>query len=86
MACRISKKCVNCDMCEADCPQGAISFDGTTYKIDESLCNECEGVYPSPQCIQVCPIQCIQRLSECQNNQKKSNLTKENNLDFYKTK
>ena len=49
MACRISKKCVNCDMCEADCPQGAISFNGTIYQIDESLCNECEGVYPSPQ-------------------------------------
>lgn len=76
MACRISKKCVNCDMCEADCPQGAISFDGTTYKIDESLCNECEGVYPSPQCIQVCPIQCIQRLSECQNNQKEKQSNK----------
>ena len=30
------------------------SFDH--YYINPSICNECEGVYPSPRCNAVCPV------------------------------
>ncbi|WP_406037997.1 4Fe-4S dicluster domain-containing protein [Succinimonas sp.] len=64
MACVISSKCVNCEMCEPDCPRGAISFNGKTFVIDPALCQECSGFYPAPQCISVCPVKCIKRESE----------------------
>lgn len=65
MACTIiAKKCVNCEMCEPDCPQGAISFDGTTFVINKDLCTECKDVYPTPKCISVCPVHCVKRDSE----------------------
>lgn len=64
MACVISSKCVNCEMCEPDCPRGAISFNGKTFVIDPALCEECSGFYPEPQCISVCPVKCIKRESE----------------------
>ena len=56
MTCTINKKCVNCEMCEPECPHGAISFNGKTFVVDESLCTECEGIYPTPHCMEVCPV------------------------------
>ena len=51
-------------MCEPECPHGAISFNGKTFVIDESLCTECEGISPTPPSMEVCPVNCIKRSSE----------------------
>ena len=29
------------------------------YEIDPAKCTECVGHYATPQCVQVCPIDCI---------------------------
>ncbi|MDO6686140.1 MULTISPECIES: YfhL family 4Fe-4S dicluster ferredoxin [unclassified Agarivorans] len=59
MALLISKKCINCDMCEPECPNQAISYDGIITVIDPERCTECKGHYERPTCIDVCPIDCI---------------------------
>ncbi len=59
MALLITSKCINCDMCEPECPNQAISEGYKIYEIDVDLCTECIGYYDQPTCIQVCPIDCI---------------------------
>ncbi|CAG8998085.1 MAG: putative ferredoxin-like protein [Candidatus Celerinatantimonas neptuna] len=59
MALLIKDNCINCDMCEPECPNQAISFDGELTKIDPNRCTECQGHYPEPTCMKVCPIDCI---------------------------
>ena len=29
------------------------------YEIDHNLCTECVGHYDEPQCVEVCPVDCI---------------------------
>ncbi len=58
-----NKSCVKCDDCRPQCPTGAIKkVEGEQYWIDPSLCNNCEGYYPEPQCVVGCPISCPQPL------------------------
>ena len=59
MALTITKECINCDMCEPECPNEAISYGAEIYEIDASLCTECKGHYEQEQCIKACPIDCI---------------------------
>ncbi|MFD1007411.1 MULTISPECIES: YfhL family 4Fe-4S dicluster ferredoxin [Oceanisphaera] len=59
MALLIENSCINCDMCEPECPNGAITFGPEVYEIDPDLCTECVGHYDKPTCISVCPIDCI---------------------------
>ncbi|MGX9080123.1 YfhL family 4Fe-4S dicluster ferredoxin, partial [Klebsiella pneumoniae] len=56
-------KCINCDMCDPECPNQAISLGEEIYEIDPSRCTECVGHYEKPTCISVCPIDCIISLS-----------------------
>ena len=42
MALLITKKCINCDMCEPECPNQAISMGDSHYE--------------TPTCQKVCPI------------------------------
>jgi ferredoxin len=56
MALVITKKCINCDMCEPECPNQAISMGDTIYQIDPDLCTQCVGHYDTPTCQKVCPI------------------------------
>ncbi|MFC0179642.1 YfhL family 4Fe-4S dicluster ferredoxin [Thorsellia kenyensis] len=56
MALLITHKCTNCDMCEPECPNGAISLGEEIYEINPSLCTECKGHYETPTCVSVCPI------------------------------
>jgi ferredoxin len=56
MALLITKKCINCDMCEPECPNQAISMGPDIYQIDTSRCTECVGHYDTPTCQKVCPI------------------------------
>ena len=59
MALMITDECINCDVCEPECPNDAISQGPEIYEIDPNLCTECVGHYDKPQCQQVCPINCI---------------------------
>jgi ferredoxin len=62
MALTITADCINCDICEPECPNDAISYDqkgSKTYVIDADLCTECIGFYDEPTCDKVCPIDCI---------------------------
>jgi ferredoxin len=59
MALMITDECINCDVCEAECPNQAISLGVTVYVIEPSRCTECVGHFDEPQCRQVCPVDCI---------------------------
>ncbi|MCF1428582.1 MAG: YfhL family 4Fe-4S dicluster ferredoxin [Shewanella sp.] len=59
MALIIQDTCINCDMCEPECPNQAISMGEEIYEIDPNLCTECVGHYDKPTCVSVCPIDCI---------------------------
>jgi len=59
MALIITDECINCDVCEAVCPNGAISMGPEIYRIDPDRCTECVGHFDEPQCRQVCPVDCI---------------------------
>ena len=59
MALLITEKCINCDMCEPECPNQAIHFGPRVYEIDPDRCTECIGFYEQPTCVSVCPIDCI---------------------------
>ena len=55
----ITDECINCDVCEPECPNDAISQGETIYVIDPKKCTECVGHYDTPQCVEVCPVECI---------------------------
>jgi len=55
----ITDECINCDVCEPVCPNEAISQGAEIYEINPNLCTECVGHYDEPQCVSVCPIDCI---------------------------
>ena len=59
MALLITDECINCDVCEPECPNQAISMGATIYVIDPKRCTECVGHFDEPQCVQVCPVACI---------------------------
>ena len=59
MALMITDECINCDVCEPECPNGAISQGDEIYEIDPNLCTECVGHYETSQCVEVCPVDCI---------------------------
>lgn len=56
MALLITQKCTNCDMCEPECPNSAISLGEAIYEINPLLCTECVGHYDTPTCVACCPI------------------------------
>ena len=55
----ITDECINCDVCEPECPNDAISQGETIYEINPNLCTECVGHFDTPQCVEVCPVDCI---------------------------
>jgi len=59
MALLITADCTNCDMCEPECPNQAISLGEQIYAIDPDRCTECVGFYDQPTCVSVCPLDCI---------------------------
>jgi len=56
MSLLITERCINCDMCEPECPNQAISMGEMIYEIEVSRCTECVGHYDVPTCQRVCPI------------------------------
>ena len=59
MALMITDECINCDVCEPECPNEAISMGAEIYQINPDKCTECVGHFDEPQCVQVCPVECI---------------------------
>lgn len=59
MALYITDECINCDVCEPECPNDAIYQGELIYEIEPSLCTECVGHFEETQCVVVCPVDCI---------------------------
>ncbi len=59
MALIITDECINCDACEPECPNGAITQGIEIYEINPALCTECVGHFDNSQCVEVCPVDCI---------------------------
>lgn len=59
MALYITDQCINCDVCEPECPNEAIYMGLEIYEIDPARCTECVGHFDTPQCQEVCPVECI---------------------------
>jgi len=59
MALKITDECINCDVCEPVCPNLAIYMGPEIYEINPSLCTQCVGHFDTPQCVTVCPVDCI---------------------------
>ncbi len=58
MATMITEACINCGVCEPECPNAAISEGAETFQIDPRLCTECVGFHDEEQCAVVCPVDC----------------------------
>lgn len=65
MALFITDQCINCDVCEPECPNEAIYQGELIYEIETSKCTECVGHYKQEQCVVVCPVDCILVDPEC---------------------
>ena len=59
MALMITDACINCDVCEPECPNDAIAQGPEIYVINPAKCTECVGHFDVPQCREVCPVDCI---------------------------
>jgi ferredoxin len=74
MALLITDECINCGACEPECPNSAIYeggvrwvLNGKEYEpvaadyfyITPDKCTECVGYHNEPQCMAVCPVDCI---------------------------
>lgn len=59
MALFITDECINCDVCEPECPNEAIYMGPEIYEINPELCTECVGHFDTQQCVDVCPVECI---------------------------
>lgn len=60
MSLLITEECINCDVCEPECPNQAIYQGVEIYEINPDLCTECVGHFNEPQCQIVCPVACIE--------------------------
>ncbi len=59
MAMKVLDTCIACGACPPECPVNAISEGDPIYIIDQDKCVECQGYFDSPQCVAVCPVDCI---------------------------
>ena len=59
MALLITHECINCDVCEPECPNAAIYQGEEIYEIAPARCTECVGHFEKSQCVEVCPVDCI---------------------------
>ncbi|MBV9576864.1 MAG: YfhL family 4Fe-4S dicluster ferredoxin [Gammaproteobacteria bacterium] len=55
----ITDECINCDVCEPVCPNTAIYQGDSIYEIAPDKCTECVGHFSAPQCVEICPVNCI---------------------------
>ncbi|MBF0282170.1 MAG: YfhL family 4Fe-4S dicluster ferredoxin [Zetaproteobacteria bacterium] len=59
MSLMITEDCINCAVCEPECPNEAIFEGAEIYEINPDLCTECVGHFDLPQCQLICPVDCI---------------------------
>ncbi len=59
MALLITDQCINCDVCEPECPNDAIYQGELIYEIESAKCTECVGHFKQQQCVVICPVDCI---------------------------
>ncbi len=59
MALYITDQCINCDVCEPECPNDAIYQGEIIYEIEADRCTECVGHFDKEQCVVICPVDCI---------------------------
>ncbi len=59
MALMITDDCINCAVCEPECPNEAIFEGEVIFEINPDLCTECVGHFDEPQCVAICPVDCI---------------------------
>ena len=50
MALLITDECINCDVCEPECPNQAIYLGAEIYQIDPNKCTECVGHFSLSKC------------------------------------
>jgi ferredoxin len=65
MALLITEDCINCDVCEPVCPNQAIYQGESIYEIKNAFCTECVGHFNEPQCVAICPVNCIIKNPDC---------------------
>ena len=58
MAFTITDDCTCCDACVDECPNTAITEGDDIYLIEAAKCTECVGFFDTPQCEDVCPVDC----------------------------
>ena len=58
MSTMITEECINCGVCEPECPNEAITEGTEVYVINPSLCTECVGFHEMEMCAAVCPVDC----------------------------
>ncbi len=56
MALMITDDCINCGVCESECPNGAIQMGEEIFYIRAGKCTECVGTHDEPVCVKLCPI------------------------------
>jgi len=56
MSTLITDECINCGVCEPECPNTAISEGEDFYEIEADLCTECVGFHGEEACQEVCPV------------------------------
>ncbi len=59
MALIINDDCINCAVCEPECPNSAITSGDGIFVVDPDRCTECVGYFSDSQCTDVCPVDCI---------------------------
>lgn len=62
MAMKITDECISCGACEPECPNEAITESDDIFVIDKDKCTECEGHHDEPACLEVCPVECIEKI------------------------
>lgn len=56
MSMLITDECIECGVCEPECPNGAIMYGDARFFVRRGLCTECFGVHDEPQCRMLCPV------------------------------